>query len=442
LLLALLVTLVARVALLGLIGAGWLPIGPNHRDFLASTDGYIVLARNLVETQRFAFSPDSKPTVFRQPAFPVGIALLYALVGSYEWATLLLNVVCALAITALTYGIALHFYSGPRSFWLAVGTSLHPMLFYYGASSFSDLFLSATVTLYTWATLRALRVGSGPAAVGSGIALALSLLTKTILLLVPAAVFVVGIVWRKPPWRRLALLQVAAAGMVLLPWVARNYTVAHRLTIGGGGSGFNLLVGNFMIDHNGGADASFKAAVADALAHVREAKGRTVTRAQLQPADFYDIPADLDALFLEAALSQIRADPWRAARKVLINSLRFWGLASTPRRSLLVALVNWPVVLLGAWELLRLRRSYPDGVAAIGLIVFYIWLLYASIFTNSRFHLPAVAVLFPFALARLCAVLGPVSIDGASAGEPPSQFTTSPTEAVSRAITTAFARRF
>lgn len=380
--------------------AGWTFVGPNSPDFWESGDGYIVLGKNLAETGRLAYSPDEPPTVYRGPAFPAAIAAAYLAVRSLEWAVLAVNAVCAAVTVLLMYAIALRFYATRQSFWIALIASFYPPAVHYALWSWSETFLTMAFVLYVWATLHAVHSRGWLMMMGSGLALALVLLTKTVFALLPIAALILCVLFRRR-WVLTWAVQIVVAAAVLTPWTVRNYQVVDRFTFVTVGGGFNLLVGTYMTDREGDCSDTFRHAVSDALKYLDETRDLNISRDDLRPGGFLGVHPDLDHVFFEAGVERMLQQPGRFMHKMLVNLGRFWYYASSPMRCLVLILLNFPILVLAAAELWRKRGERPTDIIWIVLSVEYVWLMYSAIIVHSRFYLPVMPLLLPFALARL-----------------------------------------
>jgi 4-amino-4-deoxy-L-arabinose transferase-like glycosyltransferase len=404
------VTILPRVVFLGVVlASGTTAIGPNAPDFEESNDGYVALARSLVETGRFAFEETASQTVHRGPAYPVAIAAAYYIMRSFTWATLLVNVLSSVVVTLAVYRITCWFYAERIAYVLALLASFYPVGLYYIGWSFADVFLAATFALYAWLMLEAIERDSLRWMIAGGLILGLSMLTKPILGLFPLVALAVAVVYRRT-WLRWLVVQMLVMLVVVLPWSVRSSLFAGRPVYLTTGSGFNMLVGNFMIDHTGDCNSSFDGGVRDALAYVNRREGLSLTPADLATGSHLDLTARHDWLFLEHAIAHIRDTPHRFARKILVNLGRFWYFGSTPNRCILLGAINLPIVLLAGWEGWRRRRAMPDQIAALAILVGYTWLLYAAIIVHSRFYLTVIPLLLPFALARAGRIVGKMTV--------------------------------
>ncbi len=403
-------TLITRGVLWFTVSCYAWPVAGSHADdFWTSTDGYIALAQTLVETGRFAFAPDVPPTVHRGPAFPVAIALASYVTNSFGDAVMLVNLLASCVITVVMYVLAARVYRPRASFWIALAGSCYPLLVYYALCSWSDVFLAACFGLYTWTTLRVLESRRSRDAAISAVALALTLLAKSVFTPLPVAILLVAAAVRRS-WLRLLTIQVVLAVVIVAPWAIRNSLLLGKPTMITSGSGFNMLVGHYMVNHSGNCNAVFRAGRADAIACVERQKGLEVNFDDLRTAGFYDVDPAVDDAMLSIALEQVFTRPLHFVRKITVNLGRFWYFASSQRRSYAVLAINFPLVILAAWELWRNRRAHKRTAAWVAFVVACVWLTYAAVIVHSRFYLPVMPLLLPFAMARLGAITGILSV--------------------------------
>lgn len=187
---------------------------------------------------------------------------------------------------------------------------------------------------------------------------------------------------------------LALALMIVGGWSTRNYLVSGRFLLVSQGGGFNLLVGNYVLDEWSEADRGFKKAVRSATAEVERRTGRPVDPLAIRTAGHFDIHPDVDAEFGRVARQQFMDDPSLLPRKIGINLLRFWYFSSSPPRSAMSASLNFTLLGLGAVGLIGARRHRP---VLLGFVVLFIAAyvgMYAAIIVNStRYTLPVLLLL-------------------------------------------------
>lgn len=201
------------------------------------SDGYERIALNLLAGHGFAMDPAS-PTVFRPPAYPFFIALVYAVAGPYPGLVLLTQAfVGGLAIWCV-YLLGRRLLSDNVALAGALLAGAYPHLAWYSATILSEtlsVFLLA-VALLGASYLPRDRVDLKVAAM-VGAAFALSALATPRLAVLPLGVGVVLLLQRVPFLRVMGTLSAMFAGYatVLAPWVIRNllaFGVAVPLVIG------------------------------------------------------------------------------------------------------------------------------------------------------------------------------------------------------------------
>ena len=390
---ALLVRLLYTFAVIPLFD---LPVGPNHEDFHSSSDGYLDLARTLYDHHKLAFAPDQPPTTFRMPVFPFCVAVMRFFTGDFTLAVLLLNCIASAATVGLVSVLASRFFQR-RSRIVSYSAAFFPLSIHYAATSFSDTMIGLTVVGYFAALLCMLsRPGPRTAIVG-GLTLAIAILTKPMLTLFPP-VLLMFVLFRRRITLRSTLLSIVIAAVGVSAWSGRNYLVTRTFIPISTGGGFNLLAGNYMVEESHDCNVSFKHGTQRALDQLSRETGRNWTPADLRPAGHFDFQPELDRVFGDAAVSMILSDPALLFRKIGVNATRFWYFSSSPNRGLMCAAIHFPVLVAAAIALVRLHRGHPLAVETIAVFITYYVLIYSVIIVHStRFALPILLLLTPFA---------------------------------------------
>lgn len=382
-----------------------LKTGPAELDFYDSTDGYINIAQTLVDHGRYAFSADAPLTTYRAPMFPFAIAAVYSVVRNIGTAVLLVNCVASALTCLVVFDLARRVIPRTISVKFMASAILFPLSIYYCASSFSDTFVAFAVSLYVLSLVRLVQTPGLRIAAICGIAFAAAALTKAVVVPIPVLVCVFMLIRRPNALRPAIVSAILGFGLVGL-WTVRNYAATDRFVLITGGSGYNALVGNYMIDEWTDCDASLAYGRAKAKAFIESSTGRTVDTPDLRPAGFLDIPPEIDRLYGDAAFRTMVKSPLLTMRKLAINGIRFWYFSSGRTKSIANAVVNGAVLvltLLAVPSLLRHRRMEAE---MIGLFVVSFVVLYSLIIVHSsRFCLPMVMVLTPLAAHGLVQLL-------------------------------------
>lgn len=382
-----------------------LKTGPAQPDFYDSTDGYINIAQTLAEHGRYAFSADAPLTTYRAPMFPFAIAAVYAVVKNIGTAVLLVNCVTSALTCLIVFDLARRVIPRPITVRFMSAAILFPLSIYYCASSFSDTFVAFTVSLYVLSLIRLVQSPSLRTAASCGIAFAVAALTKAVVVPIPALICGLMLIRHRSALRPAFVSAMIGFGLVGL-WTVRNYAATDRFVLITGGSGYNALVGNYMIDEWTDCDTSLAYGRAKAREFIESSTGRRVDTAELRPAGFLDIPPEIDRAYGDAAFKMMTKSPLLTMRKLAINSLRFWYFSSGPTKSIANAVVNGSTLLLAILALPLLLRQRRVEAEMIGLFVVSSVVLYSLIIVHSsRFCLPMVMVLTPLAAHGLVQLL-------------------------------------
>ncbi|NOT02126.1 MAG: hypothetical protein HOP29_16060, partial [Phycisphaerales bacterium] len=374
-----------------------LQTGPGSREFHTSTDGYMAVAKNLVEHGVFGFGPDAPPTVYRGPGFPMVLAAAYTLIADVGVATVLVNCVFSAATCVVILFLSASLLGRSRALWLTMPAVVFPLSIYYCASSFADTFFSFTVVLYIGLLDAMIRRPSPGRGIAHGAAFALTVLTKSILLPFACVVLVYAAA-RRASWFRAAALSTVVGFTLVAPWTWRNYRVSGEWVAVAVGPGFSMLSGNFMIDAGPDSDDAIRHGEARAFERVNGRHGTAYSRSSLKTAGHWDIPQDVDRLFKSEAYAMIREQPSLLPRKLLINAWRFWYFASDVPKCVGNLAVNYPTLVLAVVALVPLLRRRDPAVELLVLCTLFILLVYAMVnVSSSRYCLPTVMLLTPFA---------------------------------------------
>lgn len=381
----------------GLVMTFGLPMGPNRIDFYNSTDGYINIAENIVDHGNYAFTADGPPTTYRAPVYPLALAAAYKLVGDPARAVLWVNCIASSLTCVLVYLIAVRLIGHRATFWMLAPVTFFPLSIYYCTSSFSDTFVAFTFVLYVYATMALFTAPTTRRGISGGIAFAIGALTKSTLLPIPFLLWIYAALRRRAALRPVAIAMLVGFALTGI-WTLRNLRVSGHLIPITGGTGYNMLVGNYMIDAGGDCDASLAHGRAEAIQRVNADTGRNITNDMLRPTGFLDVPHDIDKLYMKSAVKMFTEEPALIFNKLAVNSTRFWYFSSSRMKSLANGIVNAGTLLLALLALPRLWRERKTEIEIMGLILFAVVLLYAAIIVHSsRFCLPVVMPLLPLA---------------------------------------------
>jgi 4-amino-4-deoxy-L-arabinose transferase-like glycosyltransferase len=214
-----------------------------HTPMISDDKDYDQLARSLVEGRGFVL--DGQPTAYRTPGYPLIIAAVYAIVGESILAVKFLQAGVDILSCFLIFAIGKKLLGEDVGFLAAVLLALFPIQILYVS-------LLMTETIFTCLLLCSiyLLVSEGDRSslktdIYFGVLIGVAGLVRPVAILLPLVVFLyrrsLKIQW-KENIRRLVLICLTV-GIVLSPWVYRNYIQFGRLTITNS-TGINFWIGN------------------------------------------------------------------------------------------------------------------------------------------------------------------------------------------------------
>ncbi len=387
----------------------WVALRDQPLSIFDETE-YDALARTLVASGEYAFTPGGTPTSLRPPLYPALVAAVYTVAGVGNLAAVrLLQIALSLATTALVYVLARSVASPRAAVWAAALFCFYPSFLGYGnlllTESLFSLLLTATCVAAVWA----LQDSSVGWALAAGLALGLAALTRSVVWLAPPFLAGYLLLTLRAGWaRRLAVAAALVAGFVAVvaPWAVRNTRLHHTFIAIDTMGGRNLLMGNYR--HTPFFRSWDAISLEGPLSWEREVF-------DVFPAEELVTQGQVDKLALRQGLQFIRNNPGLTLRRDAVKFLDFWGL----ERELIagakfgffgplpkVAVVGLAVCICGGYVAVLFLAIFGAIVEPLAdrrvqwlllAVVAFICALHTLAFGHSRYHLPLVPILAVFA---------------------------------------------
>ena len=359
------------------------------------------IARSLYRTGNYAdpFREPTGPTAHAPPFYPFLLSLLYRLVGDNQSAEILKRGLSS-AVSSLVFAL-LPLLARPLGMPVMAGLlaglagALSPLSFDTETSgSFETPWIVLCLALLTSITLRYYQAGCDRAstALWHGLAWGAALLVSPVFLPALAGFLLAGLLGSpvsRALFVRRALLTVAVAALVTIPWTIRNYVRLGALIPLR--SNFPL---EFHISNNDEARVTFES-------NYRSGSFRQFHPSH-NPAEAQRIREIGEAAYNKALLSQavgwVRAHPRRFLSLTAQRALAFWFPVS---RTLAKTVLFWclpPAALLGLW---RLARTAPLAARLLGSLLIFYPLTYYLVQTSHRYRYPLDWLLVLLALPAL-----------------------------------------
>ena len=400
--------------------AAALRIGTAH--LADDRDDYLLVAQQYVENG-FWTPFKGIPNSFRPPLYPLVVAAILE-AGGGSTALGILQLVLGAATVALTWTIGRRLGLGGFSVVAAGFVALDPLLIEYTTFPMTETLFTFLVTLLVViSTPKNREVASLPgnafrAAVLGIVFGACALCRPTIW---PAAAFVAVWTWWRSPrngvparnWFVHAAIATIATGVVVTPWVVRNWRILGSPVLTTTHGGYTLLLGN--------NDAYFQQVTARPL--LEEWRDRAPD--QFQHRWFQQLVSEMDReigpgagelaqdrWMYRRARRDISANPRLFLRACLLRCAEFWNVIPlSPSRSGISAVLVWGTCAGYAIELslfvvglLSLLRRWDDRWFFLLVLILNFSLVHLLYWSNMRMRaplMPLIAVIASRGVAEL-----------------------------------------
>jgi 4-amino-4-deoxy-L-arabinose transferase-like glycosyltransferase len=382
-------------------------LAPNYNTGFG--DLYDLIAKNLDQGNGYRVDPAMGNTMIREPIYPFFLAAVFKL-GGYgiqqgRAASVLLAFGTALILMTLTRKI-----TGDTMTALAAALLflLYPVTLVAEAHAGIEIPYAFAVVLFILVLYLAMEKGSLLRFWTAGLALGVAVMVRSQILLFAPLLLVVLLViargWleRRKVVARFAVLTLGA-GVVMSPWIIRNYVLVHQFVPSATVAGIAAQEGLYTCE-NAASEESFS------LRQTRAGFERAEFATRLgKPfiGPYYQLfytPQD-EIAFNQALLryvsTEYRSHPELLAKCAAKNLFfNFWFLGKTPRSILLNVVIQAPLIGLALGGVALLWKRGLLGKAGIVLLyILYIPVIQSPIIAHARHSM----LIFPF-LAILAAV--------------------------------------
>ncbi len=402
---------IAAVVALKLAAALWIvPASDIVRDGTYNVnempDNYPNIAINWMNGDGYRVRPETTETMIRPPVNILLLAGVFTVFGESLAAVQVVNVLLTLAGGLLLFRLVRR-RVGEVAGWLAAAIYvLHPGILLAETRGGVEVPITFLMVLFVvlldraFASRRAFDFGI------AGLALGVTALTKS----TPAIVapFLMLYALAQPREQRLALCRGVvvlwiAFGVVLAPWVVRNYQISGALVPSMTIKGAAAYQGLYLARNGLGGGEFFEAltTAAEEQKEIARQRGLVFWYGDMLPI-FYT-PQDeveFDAYLYERVIAEYRREPWLFVENVFDNAWRFWLQGKTGKATVLNATLTLPllaVALVGVVLGFRRRLGFE-------LVVLFALLYYAAhlpLVAFAKYHVPLIPFLALFASVAL-----------------------------------------
>jgi Dolichyl-phosphate-mannose-protein mannosyltransferase len=396
--------LIAVIVLAVVLRAAALRLGAAH--LADDRDDYLLVAQQYVE---YGFWTPFKgiPNSFRPPLYPLVVAAILE-VGGGSTALGILQLVLGAATVALTWKIGRRLGIGGFSVVAAGFVALDPLLIEYTAFPMTETLFTFLVTLLVVISTPKNRdvaclPGNAFRAAVLGIVFGACALCRPTIW--PVVAFAAVWTWWRPRskgvlawnWLSRAAIATIATGLVVTPWVVRNWKILGSPVLTTTHGGYTLLLGN--------NDAYFQQVAARPL--LDEWRDRAPDR--FQQSWFQQLVSEMDReigpgageraqdrWMYRRAWRDISANPRLFLRACVLRCAEFWNVIPlSPSRSGISAVLIWGTCAGYAIELslfvvglLSLLRRWDDRWFFLLVLILNFSLVHLLYWSNMRMRAP------------------------------------------------------
>lgn len=188
-------------------------------------DVYVLLARNLVSGQGYTYA--HLPTAFRTPGYPLFLAAMMEVFGGhFVFAARFIQVIAGFATAYFCMSAARSLFDETAGKATMLAALLFPTLLYFSGEILTEGLTSFLLALFLWKFAQDIRGPSLKRAAAMGVAVGFGALVRANMAVLGLVALVAAWGVRRSPRARMQLAIVPlCAGLVVAPWIIRNWIV-------------------------------------------------------------------------------------------------------------------------------------------------------------------------------------------------------------------------
>lgn len=360
-------------------------------------DGHGSLGQGLYHCGTLSFYPSCESTVQRAPIYPLIVLGLISLNPDWYPTSVVVFQCILLALTVqFVYSIVHTFSTIRRAQFVALACSLHPYIIWFTSRIWIELIIVFLFTAMVWAVIRFSKKPTYLAAVCMGLLLGIASLTKQTflpyILIIPFAFYLLQL-GKGKSW---TILLVAL--LVIAPWTLRNWKLTHNLIPVQILVGYNMQIGDYLVDHSPSKEWWLLAYKANLEPYEKEAKERLGENSPSWKRELY-----LEKKAFTGSLNHYWNHPLFFLKKLAINAWSFWFMGGInsfylPGLYIFFLILQGVVLLLfidASWRIFR-----DKGLKNVhSLVLTLVWLYFLShlpVLSESRFSLPLIPTMMAY----------------------------------------------
>lgn len=347
-----------------------------------------------------SYYPDREPTVERGPLYPLFIAFLLVITGDWWPYCVQLGQCVLFALMCLTvYWVSKTLWGKQVGLIIAGISVIHPLLLWYTSRMWIETMATFLLTAMIASTLCFSLRPSVWRGVLVGVVLGLGALCKSTFL--PYAL-VIPVLLYFMPRKKTGIGPAAAiflvAILVVVPWTVRNWKLTGKFIPVHGRVGFNLQVGDDLVEHLSTSLSSLPDLWALSMKQMEPIKSSMPKELKRHEKEIL-----LDSILQEQCLSRYREHPGFLLKKVLVNSWLFWCLGEGPKKTLVLGALLMPLACLLVVSLILIwRRGHMRTIQGVHIFVaFMYYVMHLPVEAIARYSMVLVPTMLMYGLGPL-----------------------------------------
>jgi len=380
--------------------------------------GYDKIGWNLASGRGYTFE-NNRPTMFREPAYPSFLALVYLGAGHNHTAARFVQIFLFLGTVLLTYKTATMIFNEKFARIALVITAFFPTLANYPAYLISETLFVFLLSLFVFFCVKMKREAAAIYFIASGLTLGILILCKIIMFPFFVLLAAWGLFYCRKTLKTIVMLAICLT--LVMSWMFRNYLVLGTFTVVKGRSEGALCIKVQKLDYTVN---DFKKALAFTIS---EYLGSRIYPAEVvKPRDFL---FKEDTLVREVVLPRLKREGYtdKEIRKLMLSKIRrrplkflaiscldllrltqfsylptlnqpnvikaFMGL---PRGAIVLALYRAIfrllapfLIMLSVYGMIITRSSYRDWIFIFAIMVYFM-VMYSLVSGHGRYAVPII----------------------------------------------------
>jgi 4-amino-4-deoxy-L-arabinose transferase-like glycosyltransferase len=361
-------------------------------SLVVDPDRFGELGISFYQGEGFQYSNPTAPAIDKGPMYPYFIATIYTVAGRADVSAVQIAQAVLHGLTGVfIFLIGKKYFTYKTALRSQLLCAIHPILLWFIPRLWIESLFIFLVTLALWAFLLLFEKQTIYRSVVTAIILGITILTKSVLLLFPLVLFIVIMIKNGRSSLKYASIFLVVSYLCVLPWTIRNYRLTHEVIPVQTTLGMNLIQGNIVGEKWTDEKLSSIKLWTD---------GMSRTDSILHGTGHIATDPKGDKIVANVALDNYQHHPLDYMKRSGINFLTFWYLGETDLKSIVLLILQVPLLIFAMFGLVKGRKTKIPLAPIVTFLIYFV-LVYAMIYGIGRFSAPLVPVLMLFAISAM-----------------------------------------